>query len=76
MSSHYSVLKVQSGGDEQVRTVDPLRAKQVLSQLSYTPVFSYGKPYSISLVVIDFLRSLGGLKWNRTIDLALIRRAL
>ena len=75
MSSHYSVLKVQSGGDEQVRTVDPLRAKQVLSQLSYTPV-SYGKPYSISFVVTGFLLSLGGLKWNRTIDLALIRRAL
>ena len=26
------------GGDERVRTADPLRAKQVLSQLSYTPV--------------------------------------
>ena len=27
------------GGDERVRTDDPLLAKQVLSQLSYTPVF-------------------------------------
>ena len=27
-----------SGGDEQIRTVDPLLARQVLSQLSYTPV--------------------------------------
>ena len=27
------------GGDEQIRTVDPLLAKQVLSQLSYTPVY-------------------------------------
>ena len=27
------------GGDERVRTVDPLLAKQVLSQLSYTPAF-------------------------------------
>ena len=27
------------GGDEEVRTPDPLRARQVLSQLSYTPVF-------------------------------------
>ena len=25
-------------GDERVRTADPLRAKQVLSQLSYAPV--------------------------------------
>ena len=26
------------GGDKRVRTVDPLLAKQVLSQLSYTPI--------------------------------------
>ena len=26
------------GGDEEVRTPDPLRARQVLSQLSYTPI--------------------------------------
>ena len=30
------------GGDEQNRTVDPLLARQVLSQLSYTPIFSRG----------------------------------
>ena len=28
------------GGDEEDRTPDPLLAKQVLSQLSYTPEFS------------------------------------
>ena len=37
-----SLLRLQKsrsrGGDEQIRTVDPLRAKQVLSQLSYTPL--------------------------------------
>ena len=27
------------GGDEQNRTVDPLLARQVLSQLSYTPIY-------------------------------------
>ena len=27
-----------AGGDEEVRTPDPLRARQVLSQLSYTPI--------------------------------------
>ena len=27
-----------SGGDEEVRTLDLLRARQALSQLSYTPV--------------------------------------
>ena len=26
------------GGDEEVRTLDPLLARQVLSQLSYTPI--------------------------------------
>ena len=26
------------GGDEEIRTLDPLRARQVLSQLSYTPM--------------------------------------
>ena len=29
----------RDGGDEQNRTVDPLLARQVLSQLSYTPMF-------------------------------------
>ena len=27
------------GGDKETRTLDPLRAKQVLSQLSYTPLW-------------------------------------
>ena len=27
-----------AGGDEQIRTVDPLLARQVLSHLSYTPI--------------------------------------
>ncbi len=30
------------GGDEEDRTPDPLRARQVLSQLSYTPIFLCG----------------------------------
>ena len=29
-----------SGGDNRDRTDDPLLAKQVLSQLSYTPIFN------------------------------------
>ncbi len=28
------------GGDKGIRTLDPLRARQVLSQLSYTPILS------------------------------------
>ena len=31
-----------SGGDEEDRTPDPLRARQVLSQLSYTPIWVPG----------------------------------
>jgi hypothetical protein len=27
------------GGGKGIRTLDPLRARQVLSQLSYTPIF-------------------------------------
>ena len=34
------------GGDERDRTDDPLLAKQVLSQLSYTPISDFG--YQIS----------------------------
>jgi hypothetical protein len=33
------MLRKKVGGDERDRTVDPLRARQVLSQLSYTPMF-------------------------------------
>ena len=33
-----SARSVFSGGDEGIRTLDPLLAGQVLSQLSYTPV--------------------------------------
>ena len=65
----YSVFKVHPdffkpvSGDNEIRTRDPLLARQVLSQLSYTPVWNYSL-------------SANGLKWTRTIDLTLIRRAL
>ena len=36
-SNHLS-YEPMFGGDEEVRTPDPLRARQVLSQLSYTPI--------------------------------------
>ena len=48
---------LSANGDGEIRTLDPLLARQVLSQLSYTPT-GYG------------------LKWTRTTDLTLIRRAL
>ena len=40
-SNHLS-YEPTSGGDEEVRTPDPLRARQVLSQLSYDPLFCGG----------------------------------
>ena len=54
---------IYTGGDKQIRTADPLLARQVLSQLSYTPnlleVFSClfffpFKTYSVRIVSILF----------------------
>ena len=38
--SYKPILKsFDFSGDEEIRTLDPLLARQVLSQLSYTPVY-------------------------------------
>ena len=42
---------VAFGGDEGIRTPDPLRARQVLSQLSYTPIFTA----RVSILTLLFL---------------------
>ena len=52
---------VTSSGDGEIRTHDPLLARQVLSQLSYTPMdaglpFLQGNPYSLF-----FFFSLSGM---------------
>jgi hypothetical protein len=52
-------VRITPGGDDRIRTGDPLLAKQVLSQLSYIPADKTGGP-----------------SWDRTRDLALIKRAL
>ena len=53
------------GGDKEARTLDPLLAKQVLSQLSYTPTLSrFGLAY---LFEVSFLQG----PQNRTISNAL-----
>ena len=49
---HLSLLDIWSpwvlfGGDEENRTPDPLLARQVLSQLSYTPMVLFFKAFSI-----------------------------
>ena len=48
-----SALFFALGGGKRIRTADPLLARQVLSQLSYTP-----KPFSLLL----YLVGLGGLE--------------
>ena len=45
----FSVLPQAFGGDKRDRTADPLLAKQVLSQLSYTPISRFKRvPYGPS----------------------------
>ena len=51
------VLCPTCGGDEQNRTVDPLLAKQVLSQLSYTPTFVW-----VKLIFCSSLKTFSGLQ--------------
>ena len=54
------------GGDEEDRTPDPLRARQVLSQLSYTPIFLRVSRFMPLLPLFSFLssQSLGPSKLN------------
>ena len=69
-NSRQAACKTYLRGDGEIRTLDPLLARQVLSQLSYTPmmIFTFHKR---QLAFHGY-----GLKWTRTIDLTLIRRAL
>ena len=70
MSFLYSVFNVLlTGGDEQIRTVDPLLARQVLSQLSYTPILGSLSSLKKSLVGLSGLEPptsrLSGVRSNR-----------
>ena len=72
-ASHSHAWRVEM---ERFELLTPLLARQVLSQLSYTPTdaglpFFQGNPY----ILFDGHLS-SGLKWTRTTDLTLIRRAL
>ena len=53
--SHNDVFDLTVSGDKEIRTLDPLLARQVLSQLSYIPIFCF------LLFWIFYLSS--GLKW-------------
>ena len=61
-------------GDKEARTLDPLRARQVLSQLSYIHMGVLNLMFIIR--PYNCIELNGGLKWSRTTDLTLIRRAL
>ncbi len=45
---------LRRGGDKESRTLDPLLARQVLSQLSYTPITKYILSYFFSFVKYFF----------------------
>ena len=63
-----STVLLIANGDGEIRTLDPLLARQVLSQLSYAPI-------RVTYLIIQAFR-LSGLEKTRTSDLTLIRRAL
>ena len=63
-----STVLLIANGDGEIRTLDPLLARQVLSQLSYAPIW-------VTYLIIQSL-SASGLEKTRTSDLTLIRRAL
>ena len=80
--SSITILRRISGGGKEVRTPDPLLAKQVLSQLSYTPmtIFFVGRAPATQVrlasraSVIGFVTSLRLLPLpsltNKTLPLA------
>ena len=55
-------LKRKNGGDKRDRTVDPLLAKQVLSQLSYTPIFRRPAPSKLNNVSYSMLHQTSDLR--------------
>ena len=73
------VHTVYANGDGEIRTLDPLLARQVLSQLSYTPIGCGSSLFFQRQSLLNYdvcLIQTSGLKWTRTTDLTLIRRAL
>ncbi len=63
------VNALKDGGAMRDRTADLLRARQALSQLSYSPI-------KVSILYANSLKGIGGSEWTRTTDLSLIRRTL
>ena len=58
------LLLFTANGDGEIRTLDPLLARQVLSQLSYTPITDAGLP-SFKAIPIFFFLSLTFVWFSR-----------
>ena len=67
----FRVCKANAGGDEENRTPDPLLARQVLSQLSYTPKF-----YTTLCYYLVSIRTTSGivLSLSRSLSRFLLRK--
>ena len=59
-----------ANGDGEIRTLDPLLARQVLSQLSYTPMDA-SLSFRTSLPVFSFVCSLSGLGLSEPFPISL-----
>ena len=53
-----SIVRTKSGGAEEDRTPDPLLAKQVLSQLSYSPIIKKNGPKWIRTTDPSLIRAV------------------
>ncbi len=49
--SRYIRMITHPSGDGEIRTLDPLLARQVLSQLSYAPAFSKNLRFSEAIIL-------------------------
>ena len=67
MSPRGAQIPLCSGGDERDRTDDPLLAKQVLSQLSYTPI-----PFRLVLYLLERTSKIKQRLQSPKTDLGLI----
>ena len=56
--SRYGFQAFRLNGDGEIRTLDPLLARQVLSQLSYAPMFNLAATYSPTSSPMQYHRPL------------------
>ena len=67
---HNASASASANGDGEIRTLDPLLARQVLSQLSYTPMDA-GLSFRTSLPVFSFVYSLLGVGLSEPFPISL-----